>query len=230
MDLIGGHCVRLRGGDFLQKTSYSSDPLEIARKFEAIGFKRLHMVDLDGAKTGSPKHFNVLEKVAGQTNLSIDFSGGIKTRKDVNIVFEKGADYVAIGSMAVKNKLLFFKIIEEIGAEKILLGVDVRNEQLAIAGWLEQTNVNVFDFLEEMVNRGVTNIFCTDIGRDGMMTGPSIELYKKIINRFSSINLIASGGVSDPNQLNDLERIGCMGAIVGKAIYEDNGNLKKWII
>jgi phosphoribosylformimino-5-aminoimidazole carboxamide ribotide isomerase len=230
MDLLGGQCVRLRGGDFLQQTNYSSDPLQIAKLFEEAGFNRLHMVDLDGAKAGSPKHFDVLEKVAGNTSLVIDFSGGIKTDKDIEKAFEKGASLVAIGSVAVKNKLLFFKWLNKYGSEKIILGVDVREEKLAVSGWLEQTEINLFAFLSEMALHGVTQIFCTDIGKDGMMSGPSIELYKKIRINFPEINLIASGGISHPEQLVELNRIGCSGVIVGKAIYEDLPNVSKWLI
>ena len=229
MDLIGGQCVRLRGGDFEQSTHYSSDPLAVAKKFEEAGFRRLHMVDLDGARSGSPKHLPVLEKVAAMTSLIIDFSGGIKTDEDILAVFDKGAALAAVGSVAVKNKPLFFKWLEKYGADMILLGLDVRHEKLAIAGWLEQTEINLFEFLFEMVGEGVSQIFCTDISKDGMMSGPSIELYGKILQQFPQIQITASGGVSHPDQLRLLQKIGCSGAIVGKAIYEDFQRLDIWV-
>ena len=229
MDLMDGQCVRLRGGDFTQRTNYSPDPLEIAKKFEAIGFRRLHMVDLDGAKSGSPKHLHILEKVASQTSLEVDFSGGIKTDADMEAVFTKGAALAAVGSVAVKNKPLFFNWLGRYGSERILLGVDVRNEKLAISGWLEQTAIDLFEFLAEMTENGVSQVFCTDIGRDGMMSGPSVELYHKVIQSFPGLALIASGGVSHPGQLEQLQKIGCIGAIVGKAIYEDLDQLNIWL-
>ncbi|MEO1262129.1 MAG: 1-(5-phosphoribosyl)-5-[(5-phosphoribosylamino)methylideneamino] imidazole-4-carboxamide isomerase [Bacteroidota bacterium] len=229
MDLMDGQCVRLRGGDFNQLTSYSTDPLEVAEKLAEAGFHRLHMVDLDGAKSGSPKHLHVLEKVAAGTSLVIDFSGGIKTDANIESVFAKGASLAAVGSIAVKNKSLFFQWLEKYGSDKILLGVDVREEKLAISGWLEQTAIGLFTFLNEMTSRGVAQIFCTDIGRDGMMSGPSVELYQKILQSFPGIKLIASGGVSHPNQLEQLQEIGCAGAIVGKAIYENFDQLDIWL-
>ncbi len=229
MDLMDGHCVRLQGGDFSKRTDYSTDPLQVAKAFAEAGFTRLHMVDLDGARSGSPKHLATLKKIAAATSLIIDYSGGIKTEENIQSVFANGAGLVAIGSVAVRNKPLFFDWIDRYGPEKILLGVDVRNEQLAISGWLEQTDISLFDFLSEMVQQGVRQVFCTDIGKDGMMNGPSLTLYKKIKHTFPDLELIASGGVSSPGQLADLATIGCSGAIVGKAIYEDFGQLSKWL-
>ncbi|MBI1225318.1 MAG: 1-(5-phosphoribosyl)-5-[(5-phosphoribosylamino)methylideneamino]imidazole-4-carboxamide isomerase [Bacteroidetes bacterium] len=228
MDLMNGHCVRLRQGDFAQQTKYSSDPLEVAKQFEEAGFQRLHMVDLDGAKTGKPQHLHILQKVAAETSLTIDFSGGIKTDADIKAVFEAGAAIAAIGSVAVKNKPLFFKWLQQYGAEKILLGVDVRDERLAISGWLEQTEIGLFEFLEEMTRAGVRQVFCTDIGRDGLLTGPSTQLYRRVLAQFPGLRLIASGGASRPSDLAELAEIGCAGAIVGKAIYEDIDNLAAW--
>ena len=229
MDLMGGSCVRLLRGDFSQKTEYASDPVAVARQFEAAGFQRLHMVDLDGAKAGSPVHLDVLGKVATATSLKIDFSGGIKTTQDIENVFACGASFAAIGSMAVKNKSLFLKWLLKYGSEKILLGVDVRQEKLAVSGWLEQTNISLFDFLVEMMSADITQIFCTDIAKDGLMEGPSIALYERVITQFPDLQLIASGGVRSPQDLVELNEIGCSGAIVGKAIYENMETLSIWL-
>ena len=171
---------------------------------------------------------NILEKIASKTNLRIDYSGGIKSDEISQAVFERGAAMAAIGSVAVKNKPMFVNWLSKYGANKILLGVDVRNEKLAVSGWMEQTAIGIFSFLQEMVKEGVTQMFCTDIGKDGMMSGPSVDLYKKIKERYPQIELIASGGVSSPEQLNVLSKVGCSSVIVGKAIYEDFEGLDKW--
>jgi phosphoribosylformimino-5-aminoimidazole carboxamide ribotide isomerase len=228
MDLINGHCVRLRQGDFAQRTDYAADPVAVAKQFEEAGFRRLHMVDLDGARAGKPQHLPILQKVAAETSLVIDFSGGIKTDADIQAVFGAGAAMAAIGSVAVKDKPLFFNWLQQYGPEKILLGVDVRDEKLAISGWLEQTEIGLFEFLEEMVVAGVQQVFCTDIGRDGLLTGPSTALYRRVLAQYPELRLIASGGVSKPDDLAELVVIGCTGAIVGKAIYEDFENLNVW--
>lgn len=228
MDLINNHCVRLRQGDFAQRTDYASDHVAVAKQFEAAGFRRLHLVDLDGARAGKPQHLHILQRVTAETSLVIDFSGGIKTNADIEAVFEAGAAMAAIGSVAVKDKPLFFKWLDKYGPEKILLGVDVRDEKLAISGWLEQTEIGIFEFLEEMTGAGVRQVFCTDIGRDGLLTGPSTDLYRRLLAQFPGLSLIASGGVSSPEDLHELAEIGCAGAIVGKAIYEDFENLNVW--
>ncbi len=225
MDLMDGKCVRLRQGDFAQRTDYSDDPIEVARSFQASGFRRLHVVDLDGARSGTPKHLHVLEALAKNTSFEIDFSGGIKTNQDIAAVFEKGAALAAIGSVAVKNKPLFFNWLEKYGAEKILLGVDVREEKLAVGGWSEQTSVNVFDFLQEMTEAGVSQVFCTDISKDGLLEGAAVQLYQKILKRFPALKLIASGGVRSMDDVRKLEAIGCAGVIVGKALYQGNFSL-----
>lgn len=229
MDLINGHCVRLRQGDFSQRTDYAADPVAVAKQFEAAGFRRLHMVDLDGAKAGKPQHLHILQQVAAETSLVIDFSGGIKTDVDIEAVFEAGAAMAAIGSVAVKDKPLFFNWLQHYGPEKILLGVDVRDEKLAISGWQEQTEIGLFEFLADMIEAGVQQVFCTDIGRDGLLTGPSTELYRRLLVQFPGLTLIASGGVSSPGDLAELAAIGCAGAIVGKAIYDNMNNLEKWL-
>ena len=229
MDLMSGHCVRLRQGDFAQRTDYDADPVAVAKQFEAAGFRRLHMVDLDGARAGKPQHLHILEKIAAETSLVVDFSGGIKSDPDIEAVFGAGAELAAIGSVAVKDKSLFFNWLEKYGPEKILLGVDIRDEKLAISGWLEQTGIGLFGFLEEMVGAGIRQVFCTDIGRDGLMSGPSTTLYRRVMAQFPSLKLIASGGVSSPVDLVELAKIGCTGAIVGKAIYENMNQLQKWL-
>jgi phosphoribosylformimino-5-aminoimidazole carboxamide ribotide isomerase len=230
MDLINGHCVRLHQGDFSQKKNYSDSPINVAKKFENAGFTRLHMVDLDGAKTGCPKHLHILEDVCLNTLLQVDFSGGIKKDSDIESVFNAGAQLAAIGSIAVKEKERFRKWLQKYSTEKILLGLDVRDEKIAIKGWTEQTNIDLFEILLEMIGLGVKSVFCTDISRDGAMKGPSLELYKKILSLHPNLTLIASGGVRAPQDIKSLESIGCSGAIVGKAIYDELDSLDKWIV
>ncbi|MDR6566973.1 1-(5-phosphoribosyl)-5-[(5-phosphoribosylamino)methylideneamino]imidazole-4-carboxamide isomerase [Chitinophaga ginsengisegetis] len=222
IDIIGGKCVRLTQGDYNQQKVYNEHPLEVAKEFEAIGVRRLHLVDLDGAKKGAVVNWKVLESIAGKTGLVTDFGGGIKTDKDLEIVFQSGAALATIGSVAVKQPELFFSWVKQYGADKIFLGADVKEEKIAVGGWLETTELSVFDFLESNIARGVTNIFCTDIAKDGLLQGPSIDLYKKIIERFPGINFVASGGVSNIEDVAALQEIGCSGAIIGKAIYEGN--------
>lgn len=232
IDLIDGKCVRLTQGDYMQKIIYNENPVEVAKLFEDIGIKRLHLVDLDGAKKGEVVNYKVLEKIASQTKLIIDFGGGIKTSETIKIVFESGASLAAIGSIAVKEKDLFFSWITKYGADKILLGADVNEEKIAISGWLERTEINIFDFIKENMNEGVETIFCTDISKDGLLQGASVDLYKKIMKQFPALNLIASGGVTSLKDLYELKSIGCSGAIVGKAIYEERismKDLKKYI-
>lgn len=222
IDIIGGKCVRLTQGDYNQQKVYNEHPLEVAKEFEAIGVRRLHLVDLDGAKKGAVVNWKVLESIAGKTGLVTDFGGGIKTDKDLEIVFQSGTALATIGSVAVKQPELFFSWVKQYGADKIFLGADVKEEKIAVGGWLETTELSVFDFLESNIARGVTNIFCTDIAKDGLLQGPSIDLYKKIIERFPGINFVASGGVSNIDDVAALQEIGCSGAIIGKAIYEGN--------
>jgi len=220
IDIIDGKCVRLTQGDYAQKTIYNESPLEVAQEFESIGVTRLHLVDLDGAKLGKVVNYKVLEKIASKTKLSIDFGGGIKTDDDIETVFNYGADLATIGSIAVKNKELFFSWVKKYGAEKIFLGADVKNEKIAVSGWLETTNVSIYDFIEENLKKGVKHVFCTDISKDGLLQGPSVDLYKNMLSKFPSLNLTASGGVSKLDDLVELKNIGCSSAIVGKAIYE----------
>lgn len=220
IDIIDGKCVRLTEGDYSQKTIYSEHPLDIAKSFEAAGIKRLHLVDLDGAKAGKVTNWAVLESIAKNTGLVIDFGGGIKQESDLKIVFESGASLATIGSLAVKNPELFSSWLNIYGEDRFLLGADVKGEKIAIGGWLETTEETVFDFIDGYLQKGVQQIFCTDISKDGKLEGPSIELYQNIIQQFPELHFIASGGVSSMQDINALKMIGCSGVIVGKAIYE----------
>ncbi len=227
IDIIDGKCVRLTQGDYQQKKIYNEHPLEVAKQFEDAGLMRLHLVDLDGAKTGAVKNWKVLETIAINTNLIIDFGGGIKTEKDIDIVFNSGAALATVGSIAVKDENTFISWIEKYGANKFLLGADVKEEKIAVAGWLETTDIGIYDFIENYVQKGIRQLFCTDVSKDGKLEGPAIELYKNIISQFLSLHFIASGGVASIDGLIELNAIGCAGAIVGKAIYEGRISVKE---
>lgn len=220
IDIIDGKCVRLTKGDYSQKKIYDERPLEVARRFEDAGLKRLHLVDLDGAKAGAVKNWKVLESVAGKTSLQVDFGGGVASEKDVQIIFDCGAMWATIGSMAVKNETEFVRWLEQFGAERFLLGADVKNEKIAIHGWTETTTIWVYDFIQQYIERGIRQIFCTDVAKDGLLEGPSLPLYKSIVTKFPDLYFIASGGVSSMQDLDDLRAAGCKGVIIGKAIYE----------
>ena len=227
IDLIDGKCVRLTEGDYAQKKIYNEDPLEVAKAFEGVGLMRLHLVDLDGAKAGEVVNWKVLEKIATQTALQIDFGGGIKKEATLKTVFDTGASYATIGSLAVKNRMVFEEWIDRFGADVFMLGADVYKEKIAIAGWIEKTNMDVYEFMESYINKGIGQFFCTDIEKDGKLAGPSTVLYQKIIKQFPELHLIASGGVSNIEDLKRLRAIGCSGAIVGKAIYENRITLNE---
>lgn len=227
IDIIDGKCVRLTEGDYSKKTVYNEDPLEVALMFEANGIRRLHLVDLDGAKAGRIINYKTLESIASKTKMIIDFGGGIKTEKDLETVYSHGAMLATIGSLAVKEPELFFSWVKKYGSDKIFLGADVKNEKIAINGWLESTELNIYDFVKKNIEKGVTNIFCTDISKDGKMEGPSLELYKKMIELNPELKLTASGGVSCYEDIVQLKNINCSGVIVGKAIYEDKISLKQ---
>lgn len=229
IDIIDGKCVRLTQGDYEQKKIYNEHPLEVAKAFEAAGLQRLHLVDLDGAKAGTVKNWKVLEAIAGKTSLVIDFGGGIKKENDVKIVFEAGARYATIGSLAVKDETTFVQWLSFFGADKFLLGADVKDERIAVGGWLETTGIWVYDFIRKYIDHGVKQIFCTDVSKDGKLEGPATDLYKNIISEFPSLHFIASGGVSSMKDLEALQAIGCRGAIVGKAIYEGHISLKNLV-
>ncbi|MBS1611133.1 MAG: 1-(5-phosphoribosyl)-5-[(5-phosphoribosylamino)methylideneamino]imidazole-4-carboxamide isomerase [Bacteroidetes bacterium] len=225
IDIIDGKCVRLTEGDYSQKKIYNEHPLEVAKEFEDAGLSRLHLVDLDGAKAGSVKNWKVLEAIAGKTSLVIDFGGGIKTDKDVQIVLNSGAVFATIGSIAVKDEEEFVKWLLQFGANKFLLGADVKEEKIAVSGWLEKTDIWVYDFIEKYIQYGVQQVFCTDVSKDGKLEGPSVELYKNIITKFPHLHFIASGGVSAMKDVETLYEIGCKGVIIGKAIYENRISL-----
>ena len=227
IDIIEGKCVRLTEGDYAQKKIYNEDPLEVAKQFEGVGLMRLHLVDLDGAKAGKVINWKVLEKIANKTGLVIDFGGGIKTEATLKTVLDTGATYATIGSLAVKESATFEQWIERFGAQIFMLGADVYEEKIAVGGWLEKTNIDVYEFIGSYMNKGVTQLFCTDIQKDGKLEGPSIELYKKILQQYPSLQLIASGGVSLIKDLEELRTIGCSAAIVGKAIYENKISLQE---
>ncbi len=220
IDIIDGKCVRLSKGDYERKTIYNQNPVEVAKQFETAGIERLHLVDLDGAKAGQVLNLKVLENIAQATKLTIDFSGGISNQMILKDVWSAGATYAAIGSLAVKQPLVFDGWISAYGADKFIIGADVNNELLAIKGWTEQTDISVFDFVQQYVDKGITKIFCTDISKDGLLQGPSTILYKSMMERIPKMELIASGGVSSIEDLQQLAAIGCTAAIVGKAFYE----------
>ena len=220
IDIIDGKCVRLTHGDYSKKTIYNENPFEVARQFEDAGLLRLHLVDLDGAKAGAVKNWKVLENIAGKTSLQVDFGGGIKTEKDVQIVFDSGALLATVGSIAVKEKDVFVSWLQKFGADKFLLGADVKEEKITIAGWTEQTQIWIYDFIQDYLEKNITQIFCTDVSKDGALEGPSLELYKNIIEKFPQLHFIASGGVSSIDDVKKLDDLGCTGVIIGKAIYE----------
>lgn len=220
IDLIDGKCVRLTQGDYKKKIIYNQNPLEVAKEFEDIGIKRLHLVDLDGAKKGEIVNLKTLEIVASGTDLIIDFGGGIKTEEALENVFNAGANMATIGSLAVKEPELFFSWIEKYGPGKIMLGADVNQNKIAVEGWLKTTDIDVIDFIKINFEKGIKNIFCTDISKDGMLQGAALDLYMKIMKAIPDLKLIASGGVSNMNDVLALKKIGCGGVIVGKAIYE----------
>ena len=232
IDIIEGKCVRLTKGDYEQKKVYNENPLEVAKQFEDTGLTRLHLVDLDGARTGDVKNWKVLEQVASKTELLIDFSGGISSHKNVRICFNSGATYAAVGSIAVKNEKELTSWLIEFGADKFMVGADVKEEKIAVKGWTETTDTTVFDLIENYKTKGIKQFFCTDISKDGLLQGTALDLYKKILNSHPSIDLIASGGVSSIDDLLELREAGCSGAIVGKAIYEKQillNDLKQFI-
>lgn len=220
IDIIDAKCVRLSQGDYEQKKVYNENPLEVAKMFEGAGIKRLHLVDLDGAKAQHIVNYRVLEKIASQTSLTIDFGGGLKSDEDLRIAFESGAEMITGGSIAVKKPDVFFSWIRKYGPRRIILGADVKNEKIAVSGWIETTDADLLPFVEKFKAKGVDKVICTDISKDGMLQGPSIELYKKILEQFPDLYLIASGGVSSLDDIARLQDAGVPAVITGKAIYE----------
>jgi phosphoribosylformimino-5-aminoimidazole carboxamide ribotide isomerase len=226
IDIMDGQCVRLEQGDYGKVSLYHKDPVEVARKFEGAGLLRLHLVDLDGARTGQVRNWKVLENITSRSSLRIDFGGGIKTEKDVNIVFNSGAALATVGSIAVKNAVEFSRWLALFGAERFLLGADVRDEKITVSGWQEQTDAWVYDFIQHWLEKGIVQMFCTDVSKDGRLAGPATGLYKSIVEQFPALHFIASGGISSLVDLEMLQKAGCKGAIVGKAIYENRISLQ----
>jgi phosphoribosylformimino-5-aminoimidazole carboxamide ribotide isomerase len=220
IDIIDGKCVRLSQGDYDQKKVYNENPLEVAKMFESVGIKRLHLVDLDGAKAKHIVNYKVLERIATNTTLTIDFGGGLKSDDDLRIAFECGAMMVTGGSVAVKDRETFLSWIEKFGSERIILGADVKDKKIAVSGWLETTNIDLLPFVEKYKEEGINKIICTDISKDGMLAGPSIDLYKEILQEFPDLYLIASGGVSSMKDIEQLQEANVPAVITGKAIYE----------
>lgn len=227
IDLIDGKCVRLSQGDYEAKKVYNEDPLEVAKMFEDAGIRRLHLVDLDGAKAKHIVNQSVLQKIASNTSLVIDFGGGVQSDDDIEIAFNSGASMVTGGSIAVRNKELFTSWITKYGADKIILGADCKDHKIAVSGWQEATSVEVIPFIGDYNQKGISKVVCTDISKDGMLQGPSIDLYKDILTVFPNLYLIASGGVSCFQDILDLEKSGVPAVILGKAIYENRVTLKE---
>jgi len=227
IDLIDGKCVRLTKGDYAQKKVYNEDPVEVAKNFEGAGIRYLHLVDLDGAKAKHIVNWRVLEKIASQTSLQIDFGGGIKSDEDVHIAFESGAKQITGGSIAAKNESLYLSWLETYGAEKIILGADAKSGKIAVSGWQETTDLEVIDFVKSYQAKGIAHVICTDINKDGMLSGPAFALYREILTEIAGIQLIASGGISSIDDVYRLKEDGLEGAIIGKAIYEGKINLNE---
>ena len=221
IDLIDGKCVRLSKGDYGTKKVYNENPLEVAKEFEAHGIQYLHLVDLDGAKSNHIVNHKVLEQIAVKTDLKIDFGGGLKSDEDLRIAFESGANQITGGSIAVKDAGTFTKWISAYGPGKIILGADAMNEKIAVSGWQEESKEELIPFIQSYQEKGIEYVICTDISKDGMLEGPSFELYDKILKQVPDTNLIASGGISSFDELPKLAELGCEGAIIGKAIYEN---------
>ncbi|EWH14645.1 1-(5-phosphoribosyl)-5-[(5-phosphoribosylamino)methylideneamino] imidazole-4-carboxamide isomerase [Cellulophaga geojensis KL-A] len=228
IDIIDGKCVRLSKGDYNTKKIYNENPLEVAKEFEAHGIEYLHLVDLDGAKSKHIVNHKILEQIASKTNLKIDFGGGLKSDDDLRIAFESGANQITGGSIAVKDREIFSSWLEKFGADKIILGADAKDEKVAVSGWLEESKEELVPFIQEYQKQGISYVICTDISKDGMLEGPSFDLYSKILQSSEKgLKLIASGGISTYDELPKLAEIGCEGTIIGKAIYENRISMKQ---
>lgn len=234
IDIIEGKCVRLSKGDYNTKKIYNENPLEVAKQFEDAGIEYLHLVDLDGAKSKHIVNHAILEKIASNTNLKIDFGGGLKSDKDLEIAFNSGANQITGGSIAVKDPETFQSWIQKYGADKIILGADAMHEKVAISGWIEESNEELIPFINAYMDKGIEYVICTDISKDGMLEGPSFDLYEKILKQLNNnekppnrLKLIASGGISTFAELPKLAALGCEGTIIGKAIYENKISLKQ---
>ncbi|MGS2726190.1 1-(5-phosphoribosyl)-5-[(5-phosphoribosylamino)methylideneamino]imidazole-4-carboxamide isomerase [Psychroserpens sp. BH13MA-6] len=226
IDIIDGKCVRLTKGDYSKKTIYSENPVEVAKRFEDAGIEYLHVVDLDGAKAQHIVNYRILEQIVAKTSLKIDFGGGLKSDQDLHIAFNSGVRQITGGSIAVKEPEVFQKWVSKYGSTKIILGADSHHEKVAVSGWQEQSDLEVIPFIKDYEEKGVKYVICTDIAKDGMLEGPSVGLYERILKDTKDIKLIASGGITSVQDLNILEDLGCEGAIIGKALYEGKINLK----
>ncbi|NPA09758.1 MAG: 1-(5-phosphoribosyl)-5-[(5-phosphoribosylamino)methylideneamino]imidazole-4-carboxamide isomerase [Chlorobi bacterium] len=226
IDIIDGKCVRLSKGDYDTKKIYNENPLEVAKEFESFGIRYLHLVDLDGAKSKHIVNQKVLETIAKETSLEIDFGGGLKTLEDIEIAFNSGAKQITIGSIAVQDPDFCFDLIEKYGPEKIILGADCEKRKIKTSGWLEESQLDVIDFILKYKNKGIKNVICTDISKDGMLQGASDELYREIVEK-TAVQLIASGGISCIEDVGQMKNIGCSGTIIGKAIYEGRVSLQQ---
>lgn len=220
IDLINGQCVRLTKGDYDQKKVYNDNPAQVAMEFEKLGFKRLHVVDLDGAKSKHIVNDQVLKAITSSTSLVVDFGGGIKTEEDIEKAFAAGASMVTVGSIAVTNPTLFMEWMDKYGTEKLILGADVRNGKISINGWKEDSTEDLLPFLRQYIDKGVRNVLCTEISKDGTLQGPAIELYKEVMRAYPQLHLIASGGVSSNEDIQALEEAGIPAVVFGKAFYE----------
>ena len=227
IDIIEGKCVRLSKGDYETKKIYNENPLEVAKQFEAHGIRYLHLVDLDGAKSQHIVNHHILEQIASKTTLHIDFGGGLKTDEDLRIAFECGAKQITGGSIAVKNQSTFTSWLANYGADKIILGADAKDEKIAVSGWQEDSEKSLIPFIKAYQKEGIKHVICTDISKDGMLEGPSFDLYRRILKECQGLNLIASGGISTFEELPELAKMGCEGTIIGKAIYEHKISLKQ---
>lgn len=227
IDIINGKCVRLTKGDYTTQIIYNEDPLEVAKEFQDSGIEFLHLVDLDGARSQKIWNYKILEQIASKTNLIIDFGGGIKSDGDIKIAFNSGASQITGGSIAVKDPELFTNWLSEYGSDKLILGADANKDKIAISGWQEESDQEIIPFIQSYKEKGVKFVISTDIAKDGMLQGPSFSLYKRIIQNVPEINVIASGGISQIDELPKLQEIGCEGVIIGKAIYEKRISLKQ---
>lgn len=227
IDLINGQCVRLTKGDYDRKKVYNDNPAEVAKDFEKLGFKRLHVVDLDGAKSKHIVNDAVLKAITTETNLTVDFGGGIKTEEDIEKAFAAGASMVTVGSIAVTNPDLFMEWIDKYGADKLILGADVRNGKISINGWKEDSSEDLLPFLKKYIDKGVRYVLCTEISKDGTLQGPAIELYKEVMAAYPQLHLIASGGVSSNEDIEALQAAGIPAVVFGKAFYEGKIDVEK---
>lgn len=227
IDIINGQCVRLTKGDYDQKKVYNDDPAAVAKEFEQLGFRRLHIVDLDGAKSKHIVNDAVLRSITTETKLIVDFGGGIKTEEDIEKAFEAGASMVTVGSIAVTKPALFIQWLDKYGADKMILGADVRNGMISINGWKEDSKEELLPFLKKYIDAGVKNVLCTEISKDGTLQGPAVTLYREVMKAYPQLHLIASGGVSQKEDIEELEREGIPAVVFGKAIYEGRIDLKE---